>query len=142
MGNDQERQDATISPQPVSVDLTSGLEGARSTCCYAPAVQDADESPFFQCSKCGYYCDILTDDQKKEINIKALDAIKKMVNTKVVVIVLHKPTNRTSSTRVGINNVRQCAERAISQFPGNPPVEEFVIIEVIGDRQVRVSTLK
>lgn len=141
MGNDTERKDVTVAPAPVAVDLTHGLEGDRSTCCYATIERRTDGTgEYIGCLKCGNACGLLTEDQKTEINGNARGAIARLINAKVVVVVIHKPTDMSTSSRVSVTESRKYAEAAIASFPGHPPESEFVVVEV-SDKQVRVSTL-
>ncbi len=157
MDADANRKDVTVAPQPIRVNLgvngTEGLYGDRSACCLAKVERRKDA---IVCLRCGNVCGLLTDEQKFEINKKAREAIDRLLKTKVVVVIIYKPTNMSTSSRVGINEVRAYAEQAIKAFAKTLGKEgdclgadvdavefrkQFVIVEV-GDKRVRTTTLE
>lgn len=137
------RQDATVFARPLEVNLLDGLEGDRSRCCFAPAVVDYGEdcTNCYVCSTCNKPCDLLILDEKIAINAKAKAAVEEVMGTRVRVVVIHKPSNKSTSASVLLSDVRKYAEAAAASFPGKPPLSEFVVVEY-SSRGVSVSSLE
>jgi hypothetical protein len=93
---------------------------------------------------------ISTDDNTPE-GIEARRVINEeiipgLARTLVRVIVIHKPTNESTSFAVPLVDVRSAAEFAVSSFPRplgiavNPA--DFLVIEVFASGKTRVTTLE
>lgn len=137
------RQDATVFARPLEVNLLDGLEGDRSKCCLAPAAVDYGEegTNCYVCSACKKPCDLLASEDKVAINTKAKAAVEEIMGTRVRVVVIHKPSNKSTSASVLLSDVRKYAEAAAASFPGKPSLSEFVVVEY-SSRGVSVSSLE
>lgn len=137
-----ERQDAVVLMRPLEVKLSDGLEGDRSTCCFEPAerVDSADPLNTHVCSKCKGACGILTEEEKIEINKRAVEAVNGIMAHPVKVIVIHKPSNKHASKVVNLSDVRHYAKAVVQSFPDDDYLDHFVVVEIDGE-DVRVSEL-
>lgn len=139
-----ERKDVKIEMRPLEVKLSDGLEGDRSTCCFEPAerVDTADPLNTHVCSKCKGGCGILTEEEKLEINKRAVEAINGLMQHPVKVIVIHKPSNQHTARVVNLSDVRHYAKAVINAFPGISAgvSSDFLVVEIDGE-DVRVSEL-
>lgn len=74
------------------------------------------------------------------------DILPNMQASMVMVVVIHKPSNQSTSNKVSLPRVREFAEAAVRQFRSmvtDAPDSDFIVVEVHeGSMLTRVSTLQ
>ena len=90
-------------------------------------------------------------EETDEATLKAKEAIEKKVipklaNKIVTAVVVHKPTNKSTSTKIKLTRVREWAKFVVDEWIKTNPHEldsDFVIVEVDHDTgDARVTTLE